>query len=340
MRLTYTDSDKDGKVDVLNGNIDVDGDGDLVNDIVKTRAYYAFGLSHNYGANSSLSAVSGREHPYGYNGKEENDELGLEWMDYGARNYDAALGRWMNIDALSDDYYQWSPYNYAMNNPVFLIDPDGNSVDTVYVNEQGEEIVNTNDGSDDVIVIKDEDLEEFEELVENTQEWRLNSEEWNKNIKADILGFKSIEEMEGILGAFANQWSRQGAIDFLQDPSATNALKMSFKETIAQNLNPLNHLPNPKIKTRVKVDVPQVRPKSNVPQVRPKSNVPQVKTTLDANVKPETATPVKHKNSWIEFNRQTGKGKFTKDKFGGSSKKAASARRAAYDKWKKENGYN
>ncbi len=105
---------------------------------LKTRRYFLFGLQHK-GYNN---VVNGTEHPYTYNGKEEQNELGLNWLDYGARNYDAALGRWMNVDPLAEHYYNNTPYNYVNNNPLNFIDPDGRSgIAAIKKDEDGNEYV-------------------------------------------------------------------------------------------------------------------------------------------------------------------------------------------------------
>nr|WP_236859479.1 RHS repeat-associated core domain-containing protein [Chryseobacterium sp. MEBOG06] len=65
----------------------------------------------------------GSFYSYKYNGK-ELQETGM--YDYGARMMMPDLGRWGAMDAMSEKYSSWSPYNYAINNPVMVIDPDGN----------------------------------------------------------------------------------------------------------------------------------------------------------------------------------------------------------------------
>ena len=63
--------------------------------------------------------------PYKYNGKELDRTHGLDWYDYGARNYDATLCQFTTIDPMCEKYYHISPYAYCGNNPINAIDPTG-----------------------------------------------------------------------------------------------------------------------------------------------------------------------------------------------------------------------
>ena len=85
--------------------------------VEETSHYYPFG-----GVFASTSNVQ----PYKYNGKELDTKKGLNWYDYGARHYDAVLGRFITVDALYDKHFKVSPYVYCGNEPVGRIDPDGN----------------------------------------------------------------------------------------------------------------------------------------------------------------------------------------------------------------------
>ena len=105
--------------------------------VEETNHYYPFG---------GVFANTNNVQPYKYNGKEFDSKKGLNWYDYGARHYDAALGRFMTVDPLAEKYYGISPYVYVANNPIKFVDPTGMWIGDYY-DRQGNYL--GNDGIDD-----------------------------------------------------------------------------------------------------------------------------------------------------------------------------------------------
>lgn len=125
--------------------------------------YYPFG-----GIFASLQNIQ----PYKYNGKELDSRKGLNWYDYGARHYDATLGRFMTADPMAESDYPVNPYVYCLNNPFNRVDPTGLSShydweSHRYVNDDGHEVswesvqkeygIGTGNGPDDPPTISDVD---------------------------------------------------------------------------------------------------------------------------------------------------------------------------------------
>ncbi|MFT3739683.1 MAG: RHS repeat-associated core domain-containing protein [Breznakibacter sp.] len=97
-------------------------------DVLQTTSYYPFGLTMAQTDHNTV-LPNYRENRYLYNGKElQGDGFGgaeLGWYDYGARFYDAQLGKFHTIDDYCEFLDNYTPYNYAINNPIYFIDYNG-----------------------------------------------------------------------------------------------------------------------------------------------------------------------------------------------------------------------
>jgi RHS repeat-associated protein len=79
---------------------------------------------------------------YGFNGKEKENEISAGDYDFGARIYDSRVARWLAVDPYCQKYPNYSPYVFAIDNPIYFIDNDGNKI----VDPDGNEIVTIGEG--------------------------------------------------------------------------------------------------------------------------------------------------------------------------------------------------
>jgi RHS repeat-associated protein len=93
--------------------------------VAEYQHYYPFGMQLE-----ALCYSSGADLPnnYLYNGKELQPEYGLQWYDYGWRQFDPQIGRFTTQDRFSEKYFSLSNYQYAANNPIRFLDVNGDSI--------------------------------------------------------------------------------------------------------------------------------------------------------------------------------------------------------------------
>jgi len=92
------------------------------------RAMYGNGWSANYYPFGELASQTGSAENtrYDFTARERDQGTGLIYFPY--RYYDPEIGRWVSVDPLAEKFPGWSPYNYALNNPLGNFDPDGREV--------------------------------------------------------------------------------------------------------------------------------------------------------------------------------------------------------------------
>ena len=168
--------------------------------------YYPFG---------GVFASSGNVQPYKYNGKELDVKKGLNWYDYGARHYDAALGRFTTVDPLSEKYYPIGMYAYCNNNPVRYIDPTGMFTSPIY-DEEGKLLGTDDEGLQGVAIIMNKSnfkqgMSHEEALSHDLGYNGLVDDEARTNYLRSYTSLKDRPDYDGYLTLEeANKWYREG----------------------------------------------------------------------------------------------------------------------------------
>jgi RHS repeat-associated protein len=131
-RYEYTIKDHLGNARLSFSDVNTNGTVDFATEVLQENHYYPFGL----GFDGNWKNDAARDNRYQYNGKEINDDFGLNWNDYGARWLDAAIGRWWSVDLMTEKHFGLNPFNYTLNNPLKYADFFGMDTTKVLVIDQ------------------------------------------------------------------------------------------------------------------------------------------------------------------------------------------------------------
>ncbi len=174
--------------------------------VEETNHYYPFG---------GVFASSQNVQPYKYNGKELDTKKGLNLYDYGARQYDAAIGRFTAMDPLAEKYYAVSPYAYCKNTPILFIDPTGKE-GIKYLDGNGNKIIESN-----VVVL----VEQKKRIPEDATEKQITKTE-RRNAKIEKRNTARVVDVQNRLNEVYNGSDGKGSYN-----SAGELVKFKFNVT-------------------------------------------------------------------------------------------------------------
>ena len=162
----------------------------------QVNSYYPFGMNIKGLTANSVTTKTAYPNEYLYNGKMQQDEMNLGRLDYGARMYDAVIGRWRVIDNKAEKYYSITPYAYATNNPILFIDPNGKEI----VDAKGNKISYSEKSG-----WSKNATESVKIVYQALQETETGREQWNKAVSSDRkMSFDISEEIGYVDGELAN----------------------------------------------------------------------------------------------------------------------------------------
>ncbi len=179
-RVNFSDLNQDGKIEFYG----------VEKEVVQENHYYPFGMNME----GEWAQQIGPNNKYQYNGKELNDDFGLNWNDYGARWYDAAIGRWNAVDPLAEMIHGHSPYTYVFNDPISFNDPTGmmgQNIASTHVDTKGNFIWHYNDGDNNIYV---HDIGTTKNDVDNARSEQNNTSGGGDNARGNSKRAREYQE--------------------------------------------------------------------------------------------------------------------------------------------------
>ena len=148
--------------------------------------------------NCQLSTVNCQLSPvtwiHTFSAKEKDTETGLSY--FGARYYSSDLSIWLSVDPKSDKYPMFSPYVYCANNPVKLVDPNGEEINPIF-STSGELLGTDSKGWKGTAIVMDK--KDFKKGMKHEDALKKGTEldKYGKGIKISDKDWKTVEEKGG-----------------------------------------------------------------------------------------------------------------------------------------------
>src|SRR5690606_7962369 len=161
-------------------------------EILEENNYYPFGLEHK-GYNNVVNGTENNH--FNFNGKELDESLRLNWLDFGARNYMPDIGRTPTLDPSAENYFSVSPYGFFANNPISFTDTTGADILFWRCNSDG-------DGGGEWEQVSYDQLDEISQKA--------------------LADFAKADAGKSFLGLFANKGDKIGDVEFTENGKYSN----------------------------------------------------------------------------------------------------------------------
>ena len=191
---------------------------------------------------------------YAFSAKERDTETGLSY--FGARYYSSDLSIWLAVDPMSDKYPSLSPYVYCADNPVKLVDPNGEEIsspDGWIVDNTNKTLTWVNNEGGDMFQYVSGKLESFKSKKDFVSEYAAKGYKINSGDATKTLGDATFAAYSGLQkgwNVLSKQQQQKISYDFskalknngcqIQTRQLKLGINRTFSPTVGRGVNALS----------------------------------------------------------------------------------------------------